>query len=113
MKTLLKKSFPFHAGPKAEGYLLSASDLWNTPLSLWGLSRVSIGAVSSYVISFDFSQKLDYSEIRRKVVLCILRNMGLETRESNRLVQYMEDHEALWLDLANQVLNHSGETTEA
>lgn len=42
MKTLLKKSFPFHAGPKAEGYLLSASDLWNTPLSLWGLSRVSI-----------------------------------------------------------------------
>lgn len=39
--------------------------------------------------------------------------MGLETRESNRLVQYMEDHEALWLDLANQVLNHSNETTEA
>ncbi|WP_301959464.1 class I SAM-dependent methyltransferase [uncultured Dialister sp.] len=42
MKTLLKKSFPFHAGPKAEGYLLSASNLWNTPLSLWGLSQVTI-----------------------------------------------------------------------
>lgn len=74
---------------------------------------LSEGAVSSYVISFDFSQKLDYSEIRRKVVLCILRNMGLEARESSRLVQYMEEHEALWLDLANQVLNHSGETPEA
>lgn len=40
MKPLLKS--PFHAGPKTEGYLLSAMNLWNTPLSLWGLSQVSI-----------------------------------------------------------------------
>lgn len=42
MKALLKKPFPFHTGPKAEGYLLSAMNLWNTPLSLWGLSAVSL-----------------------------------------------------------------------
>lgn len=74
---------------------------------------LSEGAVSSYVISFDFSQKLDFAEIRRKVMFCILRNMGLETRESNRLIQYMEENENLWLDLAGQVLNHSNETAEA
>lgn len=42
MKALLKKPFHVHAGPKTEGYLLSAMNLWNTPLSLWGLSEVSL-----------------------------------------------------------------------
>ena len=42
MKALLKKPFHVHAGPKTEGYLLSAMNLWNTPLSLWGLSAVSL-----------------------------------------------------------------------
>ena len=29
-------------GAKVENCLLTASNLWNTPLSLWGLSRIDI-----------------------------------------------------------------------
>ena len=73
---------------------------------------ISEGMISSYLISFDFSQKMNYDEIRRKVVALILKALGLEARESNHLIQYMEENKALWLDLANQVLNHSDETPE-
>ena len=55
---------------------------------------------------------MNYDEIRRKVVALILKALGLEARESNHLIQYMEENKALWLDLANQVLNHSDETPE-
>ena len=73
---------------------------------------ISEGMISSYLISFDFSQKMNYDEIRRKVVALILKALGLEARESSHLIQYMEENKALWLDLANQVLNHSDETPE-
>lgn len=42
MKVQVKNPFPIHLSPKTEGYLLNAMNLWNTPLSLWGLSLVSI-----------------------------------------------------------------------
>ena len=74
---------------------------------------ISEGMISSYLISFDFSQKMNYDEIRRKVMTLILKAMGLEARESSHLIQYMEENENLWLDLAGQVLNHSNETAEA
>lgn len=67
------------------------------------------GAVSSYVLCFDFSEKLDYSSIRKRVMFSILQTMGLDTRETNRLIQYMEENKDLWLDLAEQVLHHSDE----
>lgn len=73
---------------------------------------ISEGMISSYLISFDFSQKMNYDEIRRKVVALILKALGLEARESSHLIQYMEENKALWLDLADQVLNHSDETPE-
>lgn len=41
MKLELKKPSLLRPGPKTEGYLLSAMNLWNTPLSLWGLSQVT------------------------------------------------------------------------
>lgn len=41
MKLELKKPSLLRPGPKTEGYLLSAMNLWNTPLSLWGLSQVN------------------------------------------------------------------------
>ena len=42
MKLPMKNPALLRPGPKTEGYLLSAMNLWNTPLSLWGLSQVHI-----------------------------------------------------------------------
>lgn len=109
--------FAFHTSPFLMESVIKrhstlAEEVWNARRHPRN-SRLSTailmaeGTVSSYVISFDFSQKLDYAEIRKKVMFCILKSMGLETREANRLIQYMEENEALWLELAGQVLNHS------
>lgn len=71
---------------------------------------LSEGAVASYVLCFDFSEKLDYAAIRKRVLFSILRTMGLDTKETNKLLIYMEENKDLWLKLADEVLHHSEET---
>ncbi|WP_416177625.1 TetR/AcrR family transcriptional regulator [Dialister sp.] len=97
-----------------ENHAYLAREIWDARRhtkieSLSTALLLSEGAVASYVLCFAFSEKLDYSAIRKRVMFSILRTLGLDTRETNKLIAYMEENKDLWLSLADQVLHHSEE----